>query len=206
MNHRRKLIVLRLVLVLVIVFGLCALLIPSGPADPLYDGKPLSYWLTQWKTFRPEPGVIMSGPALDYKRLDTNAIPYLVYAFESRDGPARRKYRELYPWFPGWLKSSLPEPRDTATIRGVALEYLIRLETFDSPQVISAMARTLETDDDWLLKSLAVNMLEEGHSKDPAVIQALVRGLQDKDERIREECTNALRKLDPAALTNATRK
>lgn len=186
------------------------LFIISGPPDPIYDGKPLGYWLGQSKPFQPglnnPSGLVTLGLALDVKHLDTNAIPFLVDTVEFGDGPARRKYRELWWKCPGWLKSFLPEPRDTARIRSNALLYLLNLHTFDSPMVIPAMARVLEKDDDAVLRQGAAAFLGEGHSKDPAVIQALVHGLKDPDRNVRWSSTNALRKLDPSALTNAANK
>src|SRR5262245_8675003 len=199
MKRRRK--IFAVVIGLGIIIGIRAILVPSSPPDPVYDGKPLSYWLTHEKISQSTSGIITSEPALDYTRLDTNAIPYLVYAFERRDGRARRGYAQIWIKLPSQLQSRLPKPRDTRAIRGLALAYLLKLEVFNSPQAISAMVRTIEDDEEtYWLKWWAIFFLEKGQSKDPAVIQALCHGLKDKDERVREECTNALRTLDPVAL------
>ena len=117
MKRRRKFIILALSLI--VVLALCALLGPSGPPDPIYNGKHLSYWLTQRKPYQPPVAFQWTEPVLDYKRLDTNAIPYLVYAFESSDGPARSKYSEFWPKLPGWLQACLPRrPSQPATTNG----------------------------------------------------------------------------------------
>jgi hypothetical protein len=193
--------------VLVLVLGLCALLIPSGPPDPIYNGKHLSYWLRQPIKLYPLPPPGFNAPPIMLLGVDSNAIPLLVYKLDRRDAPSRYNYMELWPKLPGWLQACLPVPSDTTIIiRQNAQLYLMNLHTLDSPQVTAAMARILENDKDVSFRQRAASFLGEGHSKDPAVTQTLVRGLKDKDYLVRLYCTNALRKLDPAALTNAATK
>jgi hypothetical protein len=205
MNRRRKIIVVALVLVLVL--ALCALLIPSGPRDPIYDGKRLSYWLEQqWIQDRANTNSGRVVPALRPERVDSTAIPYLAQAFATSDSSTRVRFAEFWPHLPGWLQVCLPKPRDTTNIRNNALIYLDNLRAYDSPLALPEIASALENGTDKNVRADAAAFLGMSQSRDPAVIRALVHGVKDPDRDVRWYSTNSLRRLDPAALTNAMSK
>lgn len=59
---------------------------PSGPRDPIYNGKRLSQWLAETNKSKP-PDLLTEGAIQAVKAIGTNAVPYLLSLFERGGGP-----------------------------------------------------------------------------------------------------------------------
>jgi hypothetical protein len=129
---------------------------PWEPREPVYDGKPLSYWLING---HPEGLVRIKVPASLLH--DSNTVPLLVGALSRRDRPWDRAYLGLLEKIPGALdrpRSHLPLPFRNAIIRGNALCVLSRMGPMAEPAV-PAIIRVLKADDIPEIRSEAASAL-----------------------------------------------
>ena len=152
---------------------------PWAPSEPVYDGKPISFWLSG----TPTPG---KGP--DYKiARDTNAIPFLVKALNySLSDRAKNKHTPGQP----------PEARG----RSHAAMVLMHMGPLAEP-AIPALTRAWKNDDDPMVRLYAVLALVGIGKGDRNVVMALSEALRDP-LRCRL-ATNALLELDPEAAARA---
>ena len=79
---------------------------PPRPAEPTYQGKPLSYWAEQtWvQDLRGRRGV----QAL--RAIGPEAVPFLLDDFKTPDSFLRRLYRNAWPCLPGFLQRAIGPP------------------------------------------------------------------------------------------------
>jgi HEAT repeat protein len=153
---------------------------PWAQPEPVYDGKPLSFWLTDTT---PTPG---KGPDYTIAR-DTNAIPFLVKALKySLSDRAKNKHTPGQP----------PEARR----RSHAAMVLMLMGPLAEP-AIPALIRAWKNDDDSMVTHYAVLALVGIGKADRNVVMALSEALREPD-RCRL-ATNALLRLDPEAAARA---
>src|ERR1035438_4827168 len=76
----------------------------SRAPQPLYEGKPLDFWL---KTFGLGPG------AFPRAVLGSNAIPVLLLALERRDGLIQTAYKNVWSNMPLAARKRMPRPVDS---------------------------------------------------------------------------------------------
>lgn len=88
MGKRGRILVAVMALVVAGVVGWSIFRARSGPPDPLYKGRPLSYWLQGYKNFTQStnlPGFMGANTAV--REAGTNAIPLLLQMLNAPDAP-----------------------------------------------------------------------------------------------------------------------
>ncbi len=193
----RKRNVITLAAAIVAVLGLMWCGVASQPPDPVYGGRPLSYWADPsawtsiWVKFPPPP-------------LDSNALPYLVDALKKKDGPLRRSYNDLWPHLPGWMQEHLPIPRYLSNVRWESCHLL---STFGvrAQSAIPELRRMLREDEYWQVRLAAAFALGKiARRDDKPVVEALVAAAtKDKDTHVRGQAAHALVRIDPEAADKA---
>ena len=166
--------------------------------EPVYEGKPLSYWIA--------PG----GP-MDYESPlpptlvnDSNAIPFLIAALKRRDGSFEQSYVSFYVNMSDLfgVRRHLPVPYRNARIRFNSLCLLNRMEAVAKP-AIPAIVRLIRQERIPSVRVEAAKALGQFGGGDTAVIAALNEALRDRDFGVRSTATNSLLKLDPEAAAKA---
>ena len=200
---------------------------PWEPREPVYDGKRLSYWLTDHGGNPSERGLLE----------DSNAVPILIKALKRDGWIGAAVYRQqLWPRLPVMMQRRLPSPPGNAgirrraafllgemrptskavkwgliralredqdlTVRSLAAEGLFNVGEGDSA-VVRAMVEAVQEDKNADTRKLAAEVLGRIGAGNRACVAALVGALEDKDLWIRRYVTNALLKLDPEAAAKA---
>ncbi len=165
------------------------------PAEPAYDGRPLSYWLTNAAFDRPVS-------------LDSNAIPFLIKALNGDSWFGAACYRRwVWPKLPTSVQQRLPRPAANSTSQVMAENLLSDLGPMAKP-AIPALIRALK-DDDGVVSFYAADLLAEIGGGNEAVVAALAEELKDKDAEVRRNAALFLArvgggsKVAAAALTKA---
>jgi hypothetical protein len=170
------------------------------PPEPVYDGKPLSYWLTKVNF---ATGYL---PPLPRRLLvDSNAVPFLTQAVKRDSWFGAAFYRnEVWARLPLAIQKHLPhaDRPEAHTRRMMAANILWRMgpvATSAGPALVTA----LKHDNAWDVRYYAAQALGSLGKGDSAVTGALGEALNDKDRGVRIASTNALLKLDPEAAAKA---
>jgi HEAT repeat protein len=162
---------------LVLVAGASAwVLIPAQPREPAYEGKTVSFWLKH------PVKVLESNNNFSWyfpQKMDSNAVPFLVRALETQDGPFSRTYVKLRNKAPDWLRNQLPVPaRD---LRMGAAIVLYEIGTNAKP-AIPALIRRLEADDeDFDVREYSADALSRIGKHDTVLTKVLIEDLKKKD-------------------------
>jgi hypothetical protein len=174
------------------VFGLLRPL----PPEPVYDGKPLSFWLNAHPDF-------LSGqlPCIAQQILatspssiiaDSNAVPFLIKALMTDIGFGAAWYRNwLWLKLPASLQKRLPRPRHNPLICMHAAAVLASMGPMAEPAV-PALVRTLKRSKNSEVREFAVLALYNVGPGDKGATEALVKALKDNDDTLRQSVTNAL--------------
>lgn len=97
-------------LVIVLLGALSLVLLGWGEREPVYQGKPLSYWLSDfWPGRNPTPEKLEQDK-LAVRRIGTNAIPILLRWISAKDSSIKEKmvtWIYEHPWMPFRIRSSL---------------------------------------------------------------------------------------------------
>ncbi len=197
---------------------------PREPREPVYDGKPLTYWLDgttsptnipllvpssmasrQWYPSYPTP--MHAGPGarwIDQVRRDgSNAVPFLIRALRQDTSLGAATYREwLWPRLPLLLRQHLPSPSRSMN-RPRTAAFLLSGMGKDAKPAVPALIRELKKNSDDSVRIEAVWALWQLGEVDTNVTAALCWALQDKNRVVREYVTNALLYLDIEAATKA---
>jgi HEAT repeat protein len=153
------------------------------PPEPVHDGKPLSFLLTNYT------------PAA-YRRLeaDSNAIPFLIEALKRDRWFGAAYYRKsVWPKLPAAIREHLPPPpADNQLRRANAVAVLGRMGPMAEP-AIPTLIRTLKEVDESSIRAyaaIALGSLGKGNSN---VIPALTEAVkEDKDFDVRMHAVAAL--------------
>jgi HEAT repeat protein len=149
---------------------------PREPREPVYDGKPISYWLA------PPVGNYIAIPTQGMAA-DSNAIPYLVEALDRQATPFEKAYAVVWPTLSVSLRRRLRPPADPIYGREVAAITLGGMGALAEP-VIPALVRTLN-DKVPTVRSAAARSLGQLGRGDKTVITALRAALSDNSEEVR---------------------
>ena len=145
--------------------------------EPVYEGKPLSYWLTNQTSER----------AIRRLWADTNAVPFLIKALKKDSWIGAAVYRkQVWPNLPPSIQKRLPPPRSAdINMRFTAVDYLTRMGPLAKP-AIPALIRASKDDDPPFPREHVVRALGSIGQDDSTVATALVQALKkDKDAQIR---------------------
>jgi HEAT repeat protein len=204
----RKRVRITLAVLLVAVAGGVAWQALRQPRQPVYDGKPMRYWMAQhlgpiWVTDDILPGdsVDPSSPHVHVwvRQLlsDSNAVPFLVGALKRDSWVGAGVYRKwLWPKLPAAAKRHLPQPFGDYNARAHAAMLLGGMGPLAKP-AIPALVRMLKEGDEYSAGSWAVEALGRLGQGDEAVVAALSNVLTDKNFFVRRSATNALLTLAP---------
>jgi hypothetical protein len=200
------------------------------PPEPVYEGKPISYWLA------PPVGAIGDGVIFPPKGMatDSNAIPFLVEALNRQSTPFEKAYAIVWPKLSVSLRRRLGQPANPPYGREAAAMALGSMGTLAQP-VMPALVRALNDrqpavrraaayalgelgrEDETMVTALraalsdnseevrvyaAVSLAQLGH-KDRTTINALVAALGAESGWLRFRATNALMKVDAVAAARA---
>lgn len=105
--------------------------------EPLYQGKPVSYWINRWGDVYAPWNV--EHPDYDRKPLgwfpdaDARAIPFLVSAMNRPNGLFGQSYPKVWLGAPPWARKRLPRPLVSGLIRVNAITALGQLGAAGKP-------------------------------------------------------------------------
>ena len=154
--------------------------------EPVYEGKPLSYWLAR----NPEayPSSIATDP---------NAVPILIAALKDRNESwLSLEYEALWPKLPPWIRRRLRppvNPLDLERERESAATVLGSMAALARPAIPGLIAAFNDSYFD--VRGAAVRSLGRLGQADPAVAKTLATALQDKNAETRFFAALALRRL-----------
>jgi hypothetical protein len=162
---------------------------PREPREPVYDGKPLSYWCTYnylvtdtWAPMPPPQSLIK----------DPNGVPFLIRALRRDSWVGAAFYRrQVLPKLPSSIKRHLPQVVDNPAIRRGAANMLSFMGARARPAV-PELFRALKEDDDPSVRAQAIVTLTSIGRGDSTLVTALTEALGDKDAAVRRFATGAL--------------
>ena len=176
---------------ILLVAALGGLLLWS-PREPVYEEKPISYWLSAVATAPPEN-----------LSKDPNAIRFLIKALNRDSWIGASVYRkQVWPKLPRVIRGLLPGPTNRVAERTMAAVCLRKMGPMAEP-AIPALARVLKEDEDFGVRCNAVWALAaigKGHS---TAISTLVSAQADKDEHVVNAAAAALLDFGPEAAAKA---
>ena len=182
------------------------------PQEPVYDGKPVSYWIATMKAHKrvmwvssPEyigaVSIWISFPK--GMATDSNAIPFLIKALNRQATPFGKAYVRLWRSIPASIQHHLPSPVDTAANRLEAACLLGEMGEVAKP-AIPALIRAL-SNPDTRLRSHAASSLAQLGQADKLVMTTLVAALKDGDAGIRFQAARwPFRQWDGTVVTALT--
>jgi hypothetical protein len=190
---------------------------PWESREPVYDGKPMSYWLTNGirlvgtDTDNGTSISVVQVVGVDGRRdwsaqllRDSNAVPFLVRTLKRDKWLGAAIYRkQVWPRFPDYLPFP-PVKNSSAQI--VAAHFLGQMGSMAKPAVPS-LIRVLKEDEEPTIRMKAARALGNIGKGDSNVTAALTGAvLKDRDWGVRQTATNALLELDPEAAAKARTK
>ena len=195
---------------LVAAVGVLWVCVPSKPPEPVYEGRPLSYWLTfpgwsRLSVYRfPEP----YGPKVATEISgDTNAVPYLINALRKGRWFGQTYYHNSLQRLPPAIQRFLP-PADAASNLKVRINAaaLLGLVGPNAKAAIPALIRALREDASPLVRGRAATTLGILGSGDDAVLSALRGAQKDKDSLVSLLAQGSLTDIRLKTAENARRR
>ncbi len=181
---KNRLLVPLSVLLLAIAGGLW-MWVPSGPPEPVYDGKPLTYWLGRnLGSSRPIKSRGLDRSAARQIAEDSNAVPFLIQALKRDSWIGAAVYRkQVWPKLPPAAREHMPFPSfGDPAVRQNAAAYLVQLGPLAKPAVPS-LIRALKYEDDWQVRTDAAFLLGWIGNGNEEVVAALAEACEDTDLR-----------------------
>jgi HEAT repeat protein len=158
------------------------------PREPVYDGKPISYWISR-------SGEFYWGS--DFGRIggfaprDSNAVPYLLKALERQDTTFSLTYRMVWFKMPYQIQSRLPLPISAEQMRFSTAMSLGKMGDIARP-AIPALLRAAREDKSIRVRGWAACSLGQVGKGDTNVIRVLTESLNDRSSYIRAMAAHAL--------------
>jgi HEAT repeat protein len=173
--------------------------------EPVYGGKPLSYWLA-----RP---LAQSPPDVWYSQAkrDSDAVPFLIRALRIDSWVGAAYYRKwLWPKLPTSIQKHLPTPSiGNSRARCNAATLLCDMGPMAKP-AIPALIRALKEAEDasGTVRVTAASALGEFGAGDKTAIAALTEAFGDAKYPggVRSAAADALRRIDPDRVVKALRE
>lgn len=225
--RKSRVIIILAVAVVAVLDGMIWWAVATRPADPVYDGYPVSFYLNNLNFSGCYGG-----------RMDSKALPRLLEALKRRDGCLRTGWIELWHHFPSWVTERAGDPIPAADVRLASCGLLGHNMGVEGRPAIPALIRALREDTDCRVQAEAADALGRiasrdygpaveallaamnnsdpevrwdaayalgiiADGKDKPVIETLVAATKDNDWRVVEFAGNSLCKLDPEAAAKA---
>lgn len=180
-----------LVTLLIAALSVFAWLLLSQPDEPVYQGKPLSYWCFQYasNSFNPY-GQADKQAEIAIRTIGTNAVPTLLRWFTVEDSEFKRKFIQFtrrkhlinINWRPAELMRFEAESgfRCLGPDGASAIPSLIKI--YDDPSYVPRS----------YLHFASVQTLGDIHAKPELTVPVLARALNDPDEGVRVVAASGL--------------
>jgi hypothetical protein len=201
--------VLGVLLVGALAWAICLALKPFPPR-PVYDGKPLSYWLTLPRSTRLSPYRFNEpyGPKVATEISgDTNAVLFLISALRKGRWFGQSYYGKSLQRLPPAIQRLLP-PADAAGSLNVRINAaaLLGLVGPNAKAAIPALVRALREDDSPVVRGRVAITLGMLGSADDAVLSALHAAKKDKEPLVGFLAEGSLTDIRVKTAENARRR
>jgi HEAT repeat protein len=168
---------------------------PWEPREPVYDGKPIRYWLA--KSGRKGPQGLSA---------DTNALPFLIKALKRDSWVGAAVYRkQVWPKLPQAIQKHLP-PRSDSQFRRCAAAAWLRTMQATAERAIPALVQALDEDDNTQVRGLVVMSLVDldrrGDSNVVAALTGAVLSDYGSDHPITPGASRALGQLSTREINS----
>src|SRR3954469_24062050 len=154
--------------------------------EPVYNSKPLSYWVTHVNDITPE------GPTarMAVYEIGAPAVPYLIKQLERRETLIDRLYAQLYPGLPAQIQNKFRRPISFAGIQSSALTALRALGPTGSNALPAIVAHLTNTGS--VVRAQAAWTLGDFYEAARPAKALLVSGSKDASADLRIGCFYAL--------------
>ena len=164
--------------------------------EPVYEGKPLSYWLNAHPDFLygQLPGIAQQILSTSPKSItaDSNAVPFLIKALMADNGFGAACYRNwLWPKLPASVQKRLPRPHSNPLVCMHAAAILASMGPMAEPAV-PALVLTLKRSKNSSVIEMAVLALYNIGPGNRGATEALANALKNSNGTVRQSVTNSL--------------
>jgi hypothetical protein len=151
---------------------------------PVYEGRPLNYWLRHPTRTPVTNSPFLGLVAITFPKVDSNAVPFLTKALEQADGPIDQLYRTIWSKLSPRLRNRLPMPVFPGEVRAHAADILTYMGT-NAQSAIPALIRVMKSEASEGARFSAATCLLAVGAGDPRVWAAFREALDDKSEGVR---------------------
>jgi HEAT repeat protein len=169
-TSRKRLFKLLGALLVFILLGVVWQILHPHRAEPIYQGKPESFWINSLGGRYSESLV---------SDLGSNMVPVLLKAVAKRGDGMPKSYQTLWQKLPTWAQRRIPQPVNPAAVRSNAMLILVQGEYADAKTLISL----LKNNHDPVVRKIAANGLFINSTD--AVTVALIQAVNDPDPQVR---------------------
>jgi hypothetical protein len=188
------------VLLAVVFGGLMWLGLASGPREPVYDGKPISYWLKGYTSGRFNPAH-PGGPSVPtyseaddaIRHMGTNAIPTLIQMLREKESPLKHTLVSLAKK-QHFFRLTYMSPADKTLAAMRAFDAIGPQATEVAPQLVEIY----DLDPSGFSRQVVPEILSHVAPSAPETVPLLLRALAEtNDAMVRANAAGALAKIRP---------
>lgn len=159
--------IIRFVAIALLVLSVWAYVRSAYPPDPVYDGHPLSFWVSGSGPY----GSLSVYPS----SLDSKAVPYLIATLKKRDAKPWQWLEKIESLLPGWLRNRPLLRGSTVAAEGryAACNLLGSMGTKSRPAIPQLVLVLQEDEVVWVKAEAAVVLGRIANRDDIEVLNAL---------------------------------
>src|SRR5271168_1835633 len=104
----------QLVITMFLITFVAFMWVELASTKPIYNGKPIDYWITHPQTAKPfaSYGAKRFSPdEVYFPKVDSKAVPFLIRALMRKDGRFDKAYRNVFNKLPFAIRGRLPIPK-----------------------------------------------------------------------------------------------
>jgi HEAT repeats len=155
------------------------------PQEPMYQGKPLSYWFDQVR----QPGLEPAQTAI--RQIGPKSVPFLLGQVRDQDASLRRVHRAIWLKTPTVLQRLIPKPTPVDRSLGVRIKWALRpLGSTVIPELAAALH-----DHSLAVRFVAIDVLGSMEAYADAALPVLGQALKDPYAEIRFKAVVALAQI-----------